>query len=495
MTIEAGPKPNGVRTAAADNRNQKNKPAAADSPGGSFGAILASMDSSETAVQPVVNAVDENVSSETLPGATTLETNRAKSAVKGLLPSDATTVRELCNGQDALALSVPELSIEFEEFKKLIPEEPLDALATVMLPVVDAAVVSTLPPLDVVATTALPSAEPVVVSKAVPMDSSVTVALPVVDAAAVSKPVPLDTKPLDALVPNGSSSNIQNSQSEGKNSFASEAQLGLVSIKPGSSAVKLESVPALPLAWNEPPKTPETPGKIQSDIGAKQLHLGDTLTIKDPPVARELESRLPPLAAKSVEQTAASIAVNLAAASSIMPVRRDDQTRERSVFRSNTAEGSVFGQSYLSTSAATTVQYTPQLQMSTDVFVAEKVAYWISNDVQNAELKLDGIGLDPVEVSIRMHGNEAHVAFRTDELQARAALENASTHLKELLQREGLVLTGVSVGTAGAGNSGDREGKPRQGTRQTNISVDSDLAARSGPVAGRTAGGRLDLFV
>jgi flagellar hook-length control protein FliK len=212
-------------------------------------------------------------------------------------------------------------------------------------------------------------------------------------------------------------------------------------------------------------------------------------------VARELESRLPPLTAKSVEQTAASIAVNLAAASSIVPVRRDDPTRERSVFRSNTAEGSVFGQSYLSTSAATTVQYTPQLQMSTDVFVAEKVAYWISNDVQNAELKLDGIGLDPVEVSIRMHGNEAHVAFRTDELQARAALENASTHLKELLQREGLVLTGVSVGTAGAGDSGDREGKPRQGTRQTNISVDSDLAARSGPVVGRSTGGRLDLFV
>jgi flagellar hook-length control protein FliK len=94
-----------------------------------------------------------------------------------------------------------------------------------------------------------------------------------------------------------------------------------------------------------------------------------------------------------------------------------------------------------------------------------------------------------------MHGNEAHVAFRTDELQARAALENASTHLKELLQREGLVLTGVSVGTAGAGDSGDREGKPRQGNRQTNISVISELPARSGSVTGRSTGGRLDLFV
>ncbi len=87
------------------------------------------------------------------------------------------------------------------------------------------------------------------------------------------------------------------------------------------------------------------------------------------------------------------------------------------------------------------------------------------------------------------------VSFRTDELQARAALENASMHLKELLQREGLVLTGVSVGTAGAGDSGNKEGKPRQGNRQTNISVISELPTRSGPMAGRSTGGRLDLFV
>jgi flagellar hook-length control protein FliK len=129
------------------------------------------------------------------------------------------------------------------------------------------------------------------------------------------------------------------------------------------------------------------------------------------------------------------------------------------------------------------------------VYVAEKVAYWISNDVQNAEMKLEGIGLDPVEVSIRMHGNEAHVSFRTDELQARAALENASTHLKELLQREGLVLTGVSVGTAGAGDSGGGDGKSRQGARQSNVSAIVSPSTRSGPVAGRSAGGRLDLFV
>lgn len=52
-----------------------------------------------------------------------------------------------------------------------------------------------------------------------------------------------------------------------------------------------------------------------------------------------------------------------------------------------------------------------------------------------------------------MHGNEAHVAFRTDEMQARAALESASSELKDMLQREGLTLSGFSIG--GSGRPGD----------------------------------------
>ena len=31
-----------------------------------------------------------------------------------------------------------------------------------------------------------------------------------------------------------------------------------------------------------------------------------------------------------------------------------------------------------------------------DVAVAEKVAFWLTNDVQNAELKLDGLGEQPL---------------------------------------------------------------------------------------------------
>ena len=127
--------------------------------------------------------------------------------------------------------------------------------------------------------------------------------------------------------------------------------------------------------------------------------------------------------------------------------------------------------------------------------VAEQVKYWISQDVQNAQLKLDGLGSKPVEVSISMSGNEAHVAFRTDELQTRGVLENAGAQLKDMLQSQGLVLSGVSVGTSGSGNGGAGDPKSRQGSRQGVANVIAASPAVAGPSTGQAAGRSLDLFV
>jgi flagellar hook-length control protein FliK len=451
MTIEAGPKPNGVRTAAADNRNQKNNSAAADSAGGGFGAILASMDSSEKLDPPIAEVVDASAGTPVLVTSPEPSVTLPDSASKGLVPADTPTNFETGKGTDFQLKTDINVLSELGEDSSFLPENPTDAIGLVTSPTAEAASASISPSADAAALLSQTAHWPF--------------------------------------------ANAQSSRSDGQKPVENAVQLGAIGTTPVHTASKSQIAPGGLSDLDVPLASLGKSGKLQRDFAAKQAQLPDVLTEREPLAGREIESRLPSLAATSVEQSAGSIAVNLAATGSLVPVRRDDPTRERSVFRSNASEGSVFAQSYLSTSSSTTVQYTPQLQMSTDVFVAEKVAYWISNDVQNAELKLDGIGLDPVEVSIRMHGNEAHVAFRTDELQARAALENASTHLKELLQREGLVLTGVSVGTAGAGDSGDREGKPRQGNRQTNISVISELPARSGSVTGRSTGGRLDLFV
>lgn len=127
----------------------------------------------------------------------------------------------------------------------------------------------------------------------------------------------------------------------------------------------------------------------------------------------------------------------------------------------------------------------------------EPVKYWVSPDVQNAEMQLDGLGTQPVEVSISMHGNEAQVAFRSDELQARDALQNASNDLKDMLQREGLVLTGMSVGSSGSQGSNTSDQRPRQGpSRPAPLGITPDTPKQEALRSSYGNKGRsLDLFV
>lgn len=127
--------------------------------------------------------------------------------------------------------------------------------------------------------------------------------------------------------------------------------------------------------------------------------------------------------------------------------------------------------------------------------VAEQVSYWIANDVQNAELKLDQFGNSPVEVSISLQGNEARVEFRTDLQEMRQVLQGAVTQLKDMLHSQGLVLAGVSVGTSGADSSGPRQQPPaRQSLRQATVAV-PQLAQLGGARAAQLSGRALDVFV
>ncbi|WP_296510434.1 flagellar hook-length control protein FliK [Rhodoferax sp.] len=126
---------------------------------------------------------------------------------------------------------------------------------------------------------------------------------------------------------------------------------------------------------------------------------------------------------------------------------------------------------------------------------SEDVKYWVGQDLQKAEITLDGMGMDPVEVSISLQGNEAQVMFRTDEAQTRDALSNASAQLQEALGRQGLTLAGMSVGTSDSGGAqpqggGDRSSKWRSGQ----VEVAADEPVTRGPTA-KGAGRTIDLFV
>jgi flagellar hook-length control protein FliK len=176
--------------------------------------------------------------------------------------------------------------------------------------------------------------------------------------------------------------------------------------------------------------------------------------------------------------------------------RWKEQSQVRSIFGREVVESvqSPQSSSLNVTTVSTTTAAVP-LQSPTDVYVAEQVSYWISRDVQNAEMKLEGFGSDPVQVNISMNGNEAQVAFRTDELQVRNALENASAHLREMLQQEGVVLSGVSVGSNGSGSSGNQEDKKRQGVKQTSVIGAQNLQPTQRRDLSQVVGRSLDLFV
>lgn len=115
--------------------------------------------------------------------------------------------------------------------------------------------------------------------------------------------------------------------------------------------------------------------------------------------------------------------------------------------------------------------------------VAEQVSYWINQKRQGAELTLDGGQGQPVAVSISMNGNEAHVVFRSDQAATREMLNGALPELKSLLQSEGLILSGVSVG------AGQGQGQMGQSGRQAQ---GSDGNARRSGVGGVGGAGRAE---
>lgn len=134
--------------------------------------------------------------------------------------------------------------------------------------------------------------------------------------------------------------------------------------------------------------------------------------------------------------------------------------------------------------------------LSPEQTVADTVSYWVTQGVQNAELKLDGFDGEPIAVSISLKGDEAQINFRTDQPEVQKILEGAAAHLKELLLSEGLVLTGVSVGGSGQQGSGAQEQRNRpDDVRQASIGISNERQTESQVRVNKPVGRALDLYV
>ena len=134
--------------------------------------------------------------------------------------------------------------------------------------------------------------------------------------------------------------------------------------------------------------------------------------------------------------------------------------------------------------------------LSPEQAVADTVSYWVTQGVQNAELKLDGFDGEPIAVSISLKGDEAQINFRTDQPEVQKILEGAVAHLKALLSSEGLVLTGVSVGGSGQQGAGAQEQRNRpDDVRQATILMSNERQTESQVRVNKPVGRALDLYV
>lgn len=146
--------------------------------------------------------------------------------------------------------------------------------------------------------------------------------------------------------------------------------------------------------------------------------------------------------------------------------------------------------------AVNPTSYAPELSSSSpDTAVAEKLNYWISRGVQNAELKLDAFGGGSVQVNIAMSGLDAQVEFRSDQPEARRLLSDAMPQLRDMLKGEGLSLSGGFVGTSAQSDPGTPERRGQtQSARIFRAGAEPASMGRTSTV-NLTPGRTVDLFV
>lgn len=139
----------------------------------------------------------------------------------------------------------------------------------------------------------------------------------------------------------------------------------------------------------------------------------------------------------------------------------------------------------------------PDAGLTTEMRVAEQVSYYVGRGAQSAELEVEGIDERPIHVSIDLQGQEARIEFRAEQAQTRQVLQDAMPHLREMLEREGLTLAGMSVGSSGPqGGQEQPSERGRAGLRQGQVEASVEgpapvAGARSALPSGRT----LDLYV
>lgn len=129
---------------------------------------------------------------------------------------------------------------------------------------------------------------------------------------------------------------------------------------------------------------------------------------------------------------------------------------------------------------------------------APTVSHWGTQHLRHASLRVGESGADAIDIQLSMKGQEVQVAFQSDNAEARASLrEGASDALAELLQRSGIQLGQVSVGSQGQQHGHSTQHTPTVSRGEVVGRVDATAPAPTASAPRPRADGSqpLDLFV
>ena len=125
------------------------------------------------------------------------------------------------------------------------------------------------------------------------------------------------------------------------------------------------------------------------------------------------------------------------------------------------------------------------------------MSHWGTQHLRHASLRVGESGTDAIDIQLSMKGQEVQVAFQSDNAEARASLrESASDALAELLQRSGIQLGNVSVGSQGQPHGGSHASHAPTVRRGEVVGLEGTPSEMTKPIQPRADGSRpLDLFV
>jgi flagellar hook-length control protein FliK len=132
-----------------------------------------------------------------------------------------------------------------------------------------------------------------------------------------------------------------------------------------------------------------------------------------------------------------------------------------------------------------------------DQQVGQKIVWMAADGEQSAELTLNPPDLGPLQVVLNVGNDGASIAFSSNQLEVRQALENALPRLREMMSESGIALGNATVDARTPDQrqaQGDGQGGGSRGSSSRTSGADAEPAARAARRVTSSGNGMVDTF-